>query len=64
VQTVTLQRGQLDLPWDTTAEIHPDDRVTVTSSDDTWLIGRHLRVIAAGLSGSTTARRIAIEDRS
>ena len=36
---------------------------TVTASDDTWLIGRHLEVLDAALSGTATARRLLVEDK-
>lgn len=60
---VTLHQYVCVVPWDTTPAVRREDRVTVTSSDDTWLIGRHLEVVDVGLSGSATARRMVVEDK-
>ncbi|TYB69737.1 hypothetical protein FXF51_06125 [Nonomuraea sp. PA05] len=51
------------LPWDTTSEIQREDRLRVTASDDTWLIGRDLEVVGISLAGTATARRLLVEDR-
>ncbi|WP_326828680.1 DUF6093 family protein [Streptosporangium sp. NBC_01810] len=51
------------LPWDASPEIQRGDRLTITASDDAWLIGRPLEVIAIALSGTSTARRILVEDK-
>lgn len=60
---VTLHQYVAVLPWDTSAEVSREDRLTVTASDDTWLIGRPLEVVDVGFSGSATARRIVVEDK-
>lgn len=51
------------LPWDASPEIQRGDRLTVTASDDTWLTGRHLEVLAIALNGTATARRLLVEDK-
>ncbi|MFB4280845.1 DUF6093 family protein [Nonomuraea sp. MTCD27] len=51
------------LPWDSSPEIQRQDRLIVTASDDAWLIGRHLEVIAIALAGTSTARRLLVEDK-
>ncbi|KAB8186867.1 hypothetical protein FH608_046090 [Nonomuraea phyllanthi] len=60
---VTLHQYTAVLPWDTTEVIAREDRLTVTASDDTWLIGRHLEVIDISLAGTATARRLLVEDK-
>jgi hypothetical protein len=60
----TLHAYEIRLPWDTTPEIKREDRLTVTTSDDTWVIGRLLEIVDVAFSGTTTSRRIAAEDRS
>ncbi|MFE3452385.1 DUF6093 family protein [Nonomuraea sp. NPDC059194] len=60
---VTLHSYVAVLPWDASPEIGREDRLTVTASDDAWLIGRHLEVIAVSLAGTSTARRILVEDK-
>lgn len=61
---VTLHRYQVHLAWDAVPEIQREDRLTVTASDDAWLIGRHLEVVDVGYSGTSTARRLTIEDKA
>ncbi|MEV4246967.1 DUF6093 family protein [Streptosporangium canum] len=61
---VTLHSYIVVLPWDATPEIHREDRLTVTASDDAWLIGRPLEVIDVGYAGTATARRLVVEDNS
>lgn len=51
------------LPWDASPEIQRGDRLRVTVSDDTWLAGRNLEVIAVALAGTATARRLLVEDK-
>lgn len=51
------------LPWDAAPEIRREDRLTVTASDDAWLIGRRLEVLAVALNGTSTARRLLVEDK-
>ena len=60
---VTLHSYVAALPWDAGPEIQREDRLTVTASDDAWLIGRHLEVIAVSLAGTATARRLLVEDK-
>ena len=60
---VTLHSYVAVLPWNATPEIQREDRLTVTASDDAWLIGRHLEVIAISLAGTATARRLLVEDK-
>ncbi|MGS2645835.1 DUF6093 family protein [Streptosporangium sp. G12] len=59
---VTLHQYTVGFPWDVEPEFHREDRVTVTASDDAWLIGRHLEVIGVSLAGTSTTRRILVED--
>ena len=61
---VTLHKYELDLPWDASPEVIRQDRATVTACDDTWVLGRRMEVVDVGYSGTSTSRRIAIEDRS
>lgn len=61
---VTLHQYTVVLPWDVSAEIQREDRLTITASDDAWLIGRPLEVIDVGLSGTSTARRLIVEDKA
>lgn len=60
---VTLGRYIAILPWSTTQQVRREDRLRVLTSDDTWLIGRNLEVIAVQLSGTSTARRLLVEDK-
>lgn len=60
---VTLHQYGAVLPWDATPAVQREDRLTVTASDDAWLIGRRLEVIGISLSGAGTARRILVEDK-
>jgi hypothetical protein len=71
-QAVRVRQYELHLPWDAVAvqvgtdpaTVLENDVVTLTASDDAWAIGRPLTVLDAGLSGSTTARRLTVEARS
>ncbi|WP_214322084.1 DUF6093 family protein [Nonomuraea sediminis] len=60
---VTLGQYVAVLPWDAAPAIAREDRLTVTASDDAWLVGRHLEVIAVSLAGTATARRLLVEDK-
>ncbi|MEU8151782.1 DUF6093 family protein [Nonomuraea sp. NPDC048901] len=60
---VTLHSYVAVLPWDATPEVQRGDRLRVTVSDDEWLIGRSLEVIAISLAGTATARRLLVEDK-
>lgn len=60
---VTLGQYVAVLPWDASPEIQREDRLTVTASDDAWLIGRRLEVLAVALNGTSTARRLLVEDK-
>lgn len=60
---VTLHQYVAVLPWNATPVVKRQDRLTVTASDDEWLIGRHLEVIAISLAGTSTARRVLVEDK-
>ncbi|MER6942494.1 DUF6093 family protein [Nonomuraea sp. NPDC000554] len=60
---VTLGQYVAVLPWDADGQIQREDRLTVTTSDDAWLIGRQLEVIGISLAGTSTARRILVEDK-
>jgi hypothetical protein len=60
---VTLGEYVAVLPWDATPAVQREDRLTVTASDDAWLIGRHLEVIGISLAGTSTARRLLVEDK-
>ncbi|MCC5574478.1 hypothetical protein IMZ11_02330 [Microtetraspora sp. AC03309] len=61
---VTLHRYEVRIPWDAVAEIKRCDRLTITASDDAWVIGRHLEVIDVTYTGTSTARKISAEDRT
>ncbi|MFC4006638.1 DUF6093 family protein [Nonomuraea purpurea] len=60
---VTLAQCVAVLPWDATDQIQREDRLRVTASDDAWLIGRNLEVIGISLAGTSTARRLLVEDK-
>ena len=60
---VTLHQYVAVLPFDATPVFRREDRLTVTASDDAWLIGRPLEVIDIGLGGTATARRLLVEDK-
>ena len=60
---VTLGQYVAVLPWDAGAGIKREDRLTITDSDDTRMIGRHLEVVAVQLNGTSTARRLLVEDK-
>jgi hypothetical protein len=60
---VSLQQLVAVLPWDASGQVRREDRLTVTASDDGWLIGRALEVIGISLAGTGTARRLLVEDR-
>ncbi|MFI6813767.1 DUF6093 family protein [Nonomuraea sp. NPDC050328] len=60
---VTLHQYAVSLPWDTGPVIQREDRLTVLTSDDGWLVGRPLEVVAISLAGTSTTRRILVEDK-
>jgi hypothetical protein len=60
---VALHQYVAVLPWDASPEIQHGDTLTVAASDDGWLEGRPLEVIAIGLAGTATARRLLVEDK-
>jgi hypothetical protein len=60
---VSLHQYVAVLPWDAPAEVAREDRLRITASDDTWLIGRNLEVVGISLAGTATARRLLIEDK-
>jgi hypothetical protein len=60
---VTVGQYVTSLPWDVEAQVRREDRVTVSASEDAWLIGRRLEVVGVSLSGTATARRLLVEDR-
>lgn len=70
-QAIIQRRYELDLEWDVTptldgapVALDVEDIVTIEVSDDSWVIGRPLTVVGIGFSGTTTARRIVVEDRT
>lgn len=60
---VTLHQYVAVLPWDVEPAFQREDRLTVSISEDAWLIGRHLEVIDVALGGISTARRLLVEDK-
>lgn len=60
---VTLGQYVAVLPWDASGQVKREDRLTVSASDDAWLVGRHLEVIGINLAGTSTARRLLVEDK-
>lgn len=60
---VTLGQYVAVLPWDASGQVKREDRLTVSASDDAWLVGRHLEVIGISLAGTSTARRLLVEDK-
>jgi uncharacterized protein DUF6093 len=60
---VALGQYVAGFPWDAAPEFRRGDRLTVLASDDTWLVGRHLEVLAIALNGTATTRRLLVEDR-
>ena len=63
-QNITLHRYPVRLPWDATPEIRRDDRLTITASDDVWLVGRPLEVVDVAYAGTSTVRKLIVEDKS
>jgi len=64
-QVAIQMRGyDVQIPWDAVGEILRSDVLTVTASDDAWVIGRPLTVTEVNYSGTTTARHILVEDQS
>jgi hypothetical protein len=64
-QVAILMRGyDIQLPWDASGPVLRADILTITASDDTWLIGRPLTVTEVEYSGTQTARHIKVEDDS
>ena len=64
-QVAILMRGyDVQLPWDAPGQILRADILTVTASDDAWVVGRPMTVTEVEYSGTTTARHIKIEDDS
>jgi len=62
-QVAILLRGyDVQLPWDATGGILRGDTMTVTASDDTWVIGRPLTVTEVEYSGTQTARHLKATD--
>lgn len=69
--SIIERRYELRLPWDVVATLagvpvplDVEDVVVIERSDDAWVVGRPLTLIGPGLSGSTTTRRVVVEDRS
>jgi hypothetical protein len=63
-QAITVRRYWLDLPWNAPAAVAVHDIAALTASDDAWAIGRPLTLVGIGLSGSSTKRRLTVEDRT
>lgn len=64
-QVAVMQRSyDVQLPWDATGEAKRGDVVTITASDDSWLIGRPLTLIEVNYSGTQTARHLLCGDDS
>jgi hypothetical protein len=61
-QAIIQRRYELDLEAPVALDV--EDIVTIEVSDDSWVIGRPLTVVGIGFSGTTTARRIVVEDRT
>jgi len=64
-QVAIQMRGyDVQIPWDAAGKILRSDILTVTASDDAWVIGRPLTVTEVNYSGTQTARHILVEDYS
>lgn len=70
-QAIIQRHYELDFAWDVQptldgadVALDVEDVVMIEESDDSWVIGRPLTVVAIGLSGTTTVRRIVVEDRT
>lgn len=61
---VNLPSYQLVLPHDVAPEIKETDRVTITASGDSWLIGRQMEVTGVDKASLKTARRLNVQDRT
>lgn len=61
---VNLPSYQLVLPHDVAPEIRETDRVTITASGDSWLVGRQLEVTGVDKASLKTARRLNVQDRT
>ncbi|GIH70340.1 DUF6093 family protein [Sphaerimonospora thailandensis] len=63
-QSITLHRYEVRLPWTAAPQVQREDRMTVTTSDDTWLVGRPLEVVDVGFASTGMARRLVVEDKA
>jgi hypothetical protein len=70
-QAIVQRIYELDLSWDAKpvldgveVGLDVEDIVTLESSDDAWAVGRPLTLIAVGLSGSTSCRRVVVQDQT
>ena len=62
-QVAIQMRGyDVQLPWDAVGEILRADILTLTASDDPWVIGRPLTVTEVEYSGTQTARHLKATD--
>jgi Family of unknown function (DUF6093) len=64
-QVAVMQRGyDVNLPWDATGQVNRGDVLTMTASDDPWVLGRPMTIIEVNYSGTQTARHVMVEDLS
>ena len=62
-QVALLLRGyDVQLPWDASGAILRSDTLTITASDDAWVVGRPLTVTEVEYSGTQTARHLKATD--
>ncbi|WP_431903641.1 DUF6093 family protein [Nonomuraea sp. bgisy101] len=61
---VVLRRYRVSIPFGAAVPIKPDDRTTVTSSADPWLVDRPLRVVDVSYSATSASRKFFVEDQS
>lgn len=57
---VVLQVYDIELPWGASAEVDTGDTVTVTASDDAWVIGKPMPVGSIGYAGNQTVRHVTV----
>lgn len=62
--SIELQRYEIHLPWNASTAVARDDVLTMTTTDDSWVVGRPLTVTDVSYGGTTTVRHIIVEDRA
>lgn len=61
---VGIHRHTVMLPWDTTTAVRKNDIVTLTASDDLWIVDKPLAVTSIRHGSDRAKRSVIVEDRS